>query len=90
MFFHSGGRVVNSALSLDVRVNSYCEIDHSILLAHVNSGRYSRIRNAIIDRGVVLPENTMIGFEAEEDRKRYVVTLNGVVVVVENESPLED
>lgn len=86
----SGGRVVNSVLSPDVRVNSYCEIDHSILLSHVNIGRYSRIRNAIIDRGVVLPENTMIGFDAEEDRKRYVVTPHGVVVVVENESPLED
>jgi glucose-1-phosphate adenylyltransferase len=73
-----------------VRVNSYCEIDHSILLSHVNIGRYSRIRNAIIDRGVVLPENSMIGFEMEEDRKRYVVTPNGVVVVVQNQSPQED
>jgi glucose-1-phosphate adenylyltransferase len=86
----SGGRVVNSVLSPDVRVNSYCEIDHSIVLSHVNIGRYSRIRNAIIDRGVVLPENSMIGFEPEEDRRRYLVTPNGVVVVVENPSPQED
>ena len=48
------------------------------------------VRNAIIDRGVVLPENTMIGFEPEEDRKRYLVTPKGVVVVVKNGSQLED
>ncbi|MFN8007461.1 MAG: glucose-1-phosphate adenylyltransferase [Terriglobia bacterium] len=82
----SGGRVVNSVLSPDVRVNSYCEVDHSILLSHVNIGRYSRIRNAIIDRGVVLPESTIIGFNTEDDRKRFTVTPNGVAVVVRNDS----
>ena len=69
----SGGRVVNSVLSPDVRINSYCEVDKSILLSHVNIGRYSRIRNAIIDRDVHLLENTIIGFDQKEDRKRYHV-----------------
>ena len=40
-------------LGYDVRVNSYCEIENSIVFNHVNIGRYSRIRNAIIDRHVV-------------------------------------
>jgi glucose-1-phosphate adenylyltransferase len=78
----SGGRVVNSVLSPDVRVNSYCEINKSILLSHVSIGRYSRIRNAIIDRDVHLPEHTSIGFDLEEDRKKYHVLDNGIVVVV--------
>jgi glucose-1-phosphate adenylyltransferase len=82
----SGGRVVNSVLSPDVRINSYCEIDKSILLSHVNIGRYSRIRNAIIDRDVHLPEHTVIGFNPEEDRKRYHVSENGIVVVVKQEA----
>jgi glucose-1-phosphate adenylyltransferase len=85
----SGGRVVNSVLSPDVRVNSYCEIDKSILLSHVNIGRYSRIRNAIIDRDVHLPEHTAIGFSLEDDRKRYYVSEDGIVVVVKQESNVD-
>jgi glucose-1-phosphate adenylyltransferase len=77
----SGGRVVNSVLSPDVRVNSYCEIDRSIIMSHVSIGRYSRIRNVIIDRGVQLPENTTIGYNMDEDRSKYHVTESGLVVV---------
>lgn len=82
----SGGRVVNSVLSPDVRVNSYCEIDKSILLSHVTIGRYSRIRNTIIDRDVHLPEHTVIGFNLEEDRKKYYISETGIVVVVKQEA----
>ena len=86
----SGGRVKRSVLGLDVRVNSYCEIENSIIFNHVNIGRYSRIRNAIIDRHVTLPEHTEIGYDVEEDRKKYHVTESGVVVVVREESMLEE
>ena len=86
----SGGRVNRSVLGYDVRVNSYCEIDDSIIFNHVNVGRYSRIRNAIIDRHVTLPEHTEIGFDPAEDRKRYHLTDSGVVVVVREESLIEE
>jgi glucose-1-phosphate adenylyltransferase len=86
----SGGRVDRSVLGYDVRVNSYCEIENSIIYNHVNIGRYARIRNAIVDRHVNLPEHTEIGFDHEEDRQRYHVTENGVVVVVREESMLEE
>ena len=51
----SGGRVMRCVLSPGVRVNSYCEVEYSILLPHVRVGRHSRIRRAIIDRDVDLP-----------------------------------
>ncbi len=86
----SGGRVERSVLGYDVRVNSYCEVENSIIYNHVNVGRYSRIRNAIIDRHVSLPEHSEIGFDLEADSKRYHVTENGVVVVVREESMLEE
>ena len=54
----SGSTVKNSVLSPDVRVNSYSEIDASILFSHVNIGRHCRIRKAIIDRDVHIPEGT--------------------------------
>jgi len=52
----SGGRVQRSVLSPGVRVNSYCEIEDSILLDKVQIGRYSRLRRCIVDEGTVLPE----------------------------------
>jgi len=86
----SGGRVKRSVLGYDVRVNSYCEVENSIIFNHVNIGRHSRVRNAIIDRHVTLPELTEIGYDLEADRQRFHVTDRGVVVVVRDESMLEE
>lgn len=85
----SGGIVKNSVLSPDVRVNSYTEVDASIIFSHVNIGRHCRIRNAIIDRDVQIPEGTIIGFDPEEDAKNYVVTESGITVVTRDYSLFE-
>ena len=53
----------NSVLSPDVRVNSYSDIDASILFSHVNIGRHCRIRNAIIDRDVHIQKEPTIGYD---------------------------
>ena len=78
----SGGRVTRSILSPGVRVNSYSEVESSILLHNAIVGRYCRIQRAIIDEGVVLPEGSTVGVSFEEDRDRgYTVTDSGIVVV---------
>jgi glucose-1-phosphate adenylyltransferase len=78
----SGGRVVRSILSPAVRVNSWCEIESSILLTGVQVGRYARVRCAIVPPRVVIPEHAVIGFDRDEDRaKGYVVTEGGIVVL---------
>ena len=86
----SGGRVQKSVIGNDVRVNSYCEVADSIIYNHVNIGRHSRIRRAIIDRHVSLPERTEIGYDTEADRQRYHVTDSGIVIVVRQESLIEE
>ena len=86
----SGGRVTHSILSADVRVNSYTEVESSILYSHVDIGRYSRIRRAIIDRHIHIPERTEIGYNLEEDRKKYHVTETGIVVVVPEQRMFEE
>jgi glucose-1-phosphate adenylyltransferase len=86
----SGGRVTGSVVSPDVRVNSYTEVESSILFSHVNIGRYSRIRRAIIDRHMDIPEHTEIGYDLEEDRKKYHVTETGIVVVVPEQRMFEE
>jgi glucose-1-phosphate adenylyltransferase len=86
----SGGSVKNCILSPDVRVNSYTEIDDSILFSHVNVGRHCRIQRAIIDRDVHIPEGTTIGFDAEADKQRYFVTEEGITVVTRDYSLFEN
>jgi glucose-1-phosphate adenylyltransferase len=85
----SGGQVRNSLLSPDVRVNSYAEVDSSILFSHVNIGRHARIRRAILDRDVQIPEGTIIGYDPESDRQRYFVTDSGITVVTRDYSLFE-
>jgi len=86
----SGGSVKNCVLSPDVRVNSYSEIEDSILFSHVNVGRNCRIRKAIVDRDVHVPEGTTIGYDAEADRERYFVTDSGITVVTRDYSLFEN
>jgi len=78
----SGGRVTHSILSPGVRVNSYCEVEYSILMPDAEIGRYSRIRRAIVNTGVKIPDSSTIGFDLEADRAAgHTVTEGGVVVV---------
>jgi glucose-1-phosphate adenylyltransferase len=86
----SGGTVKNCVVSPDVRVNSFSEIEDSILFSHVNIGRNCRIRKAIIDRDVHVPEGTTIGYEPEADRERYFVTDSGITVVTRDYSLFEN
>jgi len=86
----SGGMVSNSVLSPDVRVNSYAHVENSILCSHVNVGRHCRIRKAIIDRDVHIPEGTVIGYDTEADRQKYHVTDSGITVVTRDYSLFEN
>jgi glucose-1-phosphate adenylyltransferase len=81
----SGGRVIRSVLASGVRVNSYCEIEGAIILRDARIGRYSRIRRAIIDSNVEIPEGSVIGFNPDEDRRNgHFITDGGIVVVSDN------
>ena len=77
----SGGHVQRSVLSPDVRVNSFARVEDSILMEHVEVGRYAKIRRAIIDKDVVIPRYAEIGYDLDEDRRRFTVTESGIVVV---------
>ncbi|NTX63901.1 glucose-1-phosphate adenylyltransferase [Myxococcus sp. CA051A] len=77
----SGGHVNRSVLSPKVRVNSYSEVAASILFENVTIGRRSRIRKAIIDKNVEIPPGTTIGYDPVEDKRRFHVTPDGVVVI---------
>ncbi|MCU0666018.1 MAG: glucose-1-phosphate adenylyltransferase [Candidatus Omnitrophica bacterium] len=77
----SGGKVQRSILSPNVRINSYSQVIDSILMEGVNVGRYAKIKRAIIDKDVTIPSGMVIGYDPEEDKKRFTITDSGLVVV---------
>jgi glucose-1-phosphate adenylyltransferase len=77
----SGGSVQRSILSPRVTIHSYAKIENSILLSGVDVGRHAKIRKAIIDKDVQIPQGMEIGYDLEEDARRFTVTASGIVVV---------
>ena len=77
----SGGHVNRSILSPRVRINSYTLVEDSILFEDVNVGRHCKIRRCIIDKHVDVPPGTTIGYDPEEDKRRFQVTDSGIVVI---------
>jgi glucose-1-phosphate adenylyltransferase len=77
----SGSLVENSIVSPNVRVNSWAHVEGSVLMEGVDVGRHAVIRNAIVDKGVAVPEGAEIGVDLERDRTRYTVSAAGVVVI---------
>ena len=78
----SGSTVRRSIIGPLCKINSYSLVEDSILFENVNIGRYARIRKTIIDRGMVIPDGTSIGYDHEADRRMgYTVTESGIVVV---------
>lgn len=78
----SNSSVKKSVLSYGVRVNEGAEIENSILLGYNEIGRGALIKDAIIDRGVGIPNKVIIGADKNDDRRReFTVTPSGITVV---------
>jgi glucose-1-phosphate adenylyltransferase len=77
----SGGTVRRSIISPGVRVHSHAEVTGAVLMHGVDVGRGAIVKNAIVDKNVVIEPGAKIGVDAAADRKRFVVSDSGVVVV---------
>jgi len=77
----SGGEVDGSVLFSSVKVRSHSHVEDSVILPQVEIGRNCKIRKAVIDRGCIIPEGTVIGEDLDADRERFRVTEKGVVLV---------
>jgi len=77
----SGATVRESLLFSGVRVEERSIVERSVILPDVRIGQDCQVRNAIIDEGCELTSGTRIGFDRDEDAKRFLVTDKGVVLV---------
>ncbi len=77
----SGARVKRSVLSHNTVVDSHSIVKDSVLLPKVRIGKNCRITKAILDKECEIPDGTIIGEDLEEDRKRFHVSDEGIVLV---------
>jgi glucose-1-phosphate adenylyltransferase len=77
----SGSLVENSVVSPNVKVHSWATVSGSVLMEGVDIGRNAVVRNAILDKNVIVPEGAQIGVDLEHDRERFTVSANGIVVI---------
>lgn len=78
----SGSTVRRSILGPMCKINSYSLVEDSILFESVTVGRHVKIKKAIIDKGVVIPDGSIIGYDHDDDIKHgYTITESGIVVV---------
>lgn len=77
----SGGTVIDSIIGRACRINSFAEVHSCVLLDDVEIGRGARVRRCIIDKHVKIPPNDVIGYNAEDDAKRFTITETGIVVI---------
>ena len=85
----SGGMVRNSVLGRNVRVHSSATVEESVILDNCDIGRRAKVKRAILDKNVRVPEDAVIGYDLERDRTHHHVTESGIVVVSGNRTPVD-
>ncbi len=85
----SGGIVRNSVIGRHVRVHAGALVEDSIILDNCDIGRRAKVRHAILDKNVRVPEDGEIGYDVVRDRRDHHVTESGIVVVEGNRSAVE-
>ena len=78
----SGGRILQSVLSPKVRVNSFADVEQSILLDGVQVGRRARMRRTIVDKNVSIPEGVDVGYDHADDERRGLTVVHEDDLVV--------
>jgi glucose-1-phosphate adenylyltransferase len=85
----SGGVVRNSVLGRNVRVHAAALVEDCVILDNCDIGRRAKIRRAILDKNVRVPDDSIIGYDLDQDRRNHHVTESGIVVIAGNRSQVE-
>jgi len=85
----SGGCIISGAtlkrclMFTGVRVHSYTTLECVVALPYVEIGRNVRLKNVVVDRDVKIPNDLVVGEDAELDGKRFRRTDNGVCLITQ-------
>jgi glucose-1-phosphate adenylyltransferase len=67
-----------------VHSNSYAVLDHAVVLPNVVINRSARLRNVVIDSGVIIPEGLVVGEDPTEDGRWFNVTDRGITLITQS------
>jgi glucose-1-phosphate adenylyltransferase len=70
-----------SVFSHNVVVERNASVERSVGMERVQIGAGARIRNAIIDKDVIVPAGARVGFDLDADRAQFRVTNGGITVI---------
>jgi glucose-1-phosphate adenylyltransferase len=79
----SGAHLNRSLLFTGVNVHSYSHLEGAVVQPYVDIGRSARLRNVVIDRGVVIPPGLVVGEDAALDAQRFRRTEKGTVLITQ-------
>ncbi len=79
----SGSSVRRSLLFTGVRVDSYSAVEGAVVLPYAHIGRHVRLKNAVVDRGVIIPEGFVVGEDPELDARRFRRTDKGICLITQ-------
>lgn len=85
----SGGVARNSVLGRGVRVHSGALVEDSVILDNCDIGRRAKIRRAVLDKNVRVPDDAIIGYDLDRDRQNHHVTESGIVVIAGGRTPVD-
>jgi glucose-1-phosphate adenylyltransferase len=78
----SGSLVRESVLSPGVRVENWATVERAVVMHNTRIGPRAVVRNAILDKNVIVPEGAAVGVDKQHDRARGFVVSDGGVTVV--------
>ncbi len=85
----SGGLVRKSVLGRGVRVHTGALVEGCVIMDHCDIGRHTKLRRAILDKNVRIPQDATVGYDLDADRARgWHVTESGIVVIGREHSPV--
>jgi glucose-1-phosphate adenylyltransferase len=79
----SGATLRRSLLFTGVRVHSYAALEGAVIMPEVDIGRRARLRNVVVDRGVRIPEDLVVGEDPEVDAQRFRRSEGGVCLITQ-------
>ncbi|MGB1034029.1 MAG: glucose-1-phosphate adenylyltransferase [Paracoccaceae bacterium] len=80
----SGTEVRNSILFTEVHTKSWAVLDHTVALPYVTVNRNARLRKAVVDRGVTIPDGLVVGEDPIQDSKFFRVTEKGTTLITQD------
>ena len=65
-----------------MRVHTGALVEGCVIMDNCDIGRHAKVRRAILDKNVCLPEGATVGYDLDADRARgWHVTNSGIVVI---------